>query len=169
MNTQEDKQEKKERRAVMSGRLSYILATFFLVGLVPFAPGTFGSAAGMTAYLLLNYIFCSKAMLLIFTVLLFFFGVYVSNSVSSDTSSNDPSYIVIDEVVGIFIAMLFITELSVFSCCLAFALFRLFDIAKPYPVNKCESFPGGWGIMLDDAAAGLLAGVLNLTVLTVFM
>ena len=158
MNTQEEKQEKKEKRAELSGRLSYVLATFFLVGLIPFAPGTFGSAAGLIAYLLLNIVFCSKAILLVITVLLFFFGVYVSDSVSSDSSSKDPSYIVIDEVVGIFIAMLFINELSVFSCCIAFVFFRLFDIVKPYPVNKCESLPGGWGIMLDDVAAGLFAG-----------
>jgi phosphatidylglycerophosphatase A len=71
----------------------------------------------------------------------------------------DDQRIVIDEIVGFQVAMLpvAITELNI---CAAFVLFRIFDIWKPFPVNKLQDLPGGLGVVMDDVGAGIYAGVI---------
>jgi phosphatidylglycerophosphatase A len=70
----------------------------------------------------------------------------------------DPSCVVIDEVVGIQIALVG-AEPTLLGVCVAFFLFRLFDIIKPFPIHRLQSLPGGWGIVADDALAGLYARI----------
>ena len=73
---------------------------------------------------------------------------------------NDPSMIVIDEAAGLSLTLAF-AEMSLMSVFLGFVLFRFFDIAKPWPVSWLEKrFSGAFGIMIDDIAAGLIAGIL---------
>ncbi len=75
-----------------------------------------------------------------------------------DHSTPDPSIIVIDEIVGMWITMLLIPK-TVPAIVIGFVLFRLFDIIKPYPAKQLEHIPSGWGIMLDDVVAGIYANI----------
>ena len=75
---------------------------------------------------------------------------------ASAGGNSDPPEVVIDEVVGIWIALAGISTGNLHLAA-AFLFFRLFDIWKPGPINRLQALPGGWGIMLDDVAAGLLA------------
>lgn len=71
---------------------------------------------------------------------------------------HDPSIIVIDEIVGMLVALAFLPKTATVVV-LTFVMFRLFDIVKPFPVRNLERIPAGWGIMLDDVAAGVYANV----------
>ena len=75
----------------------------------------------------------------------------------------DPSCIIMDEILGQSLALLF-APLSFLNVAIAFSAFRFFDIVKPFPVRRCERFPGGLGILMDDLMAGLYAGILLLLI-----
>jgi len=140
----------------MVKNLSKILATFFYIGYIPCAPGTVASAVGVLLYIVIEspFILYISAFLII-TVL----GFIVSGSVEKMLGMKDPACIVIDEVAGILLA-LFLLPLKWPVLIAAFILFRVFDIFKPYPVNKFENFKGGTGIMLDDLMAGLYTNLI---------
>jgi phosphatidylglycerophosphatase A len=93
------------------------------------------------------------------TAALFGLGVAVATQVERTTRRKDPSVVVIDEVVGMLVA-LFALPLRAGDVLVAFLCFRIFDIAKPFPLRRLEAQPGGWGIMLDDLVAGLYTNVL---------
>ncbi len=96
---------------------------------------------------------------------LFFVGVAVSARVKSEDDP-DPSKVVIDEVVGQLAALLILAPVEWWYVLAAFVLFRIFDVLKPLDIRRLEAIGGGWGIMLDDLAAGLLAAaVINVAVL----
>ncbi len=142
----------------MQGRWAWWVATVGGVGASPWAPGTVGSLVGVAlgwgagrALTPLWY--------LAGTVLLFGLGVAAATRVERDAHRKDPSVVVIDEVVGMLVA-LFAVPLRAAAVLAAFLCFRVFDIAKPFPLRRLEARPGGWGIMLDDLVAGLYANVL---------
>jgi len=120
------------------------------------APGTWGSLLA----LLLWWVLFSDAGLLIFLVAIFVatgFGVWACGRTAKALGTEDHSAIVWDEFVGLWIACFALPGGWVWAA-VAFALFRLFDIWKPWPVGWCDrNVKGGWGIMLDDVVAGLLA------------
>ena len=87
------------------------------------------------------------------------FGVYTSSITENKLKKKDPGVIVIDEWVGQWIALLFLPKSFLWGL-VAFALFRLFDIWKPYPINILDKLKKGWGIMLDDVLAGIYALVI---------
>ena len=87
---------------------------------------------------------------------LFFLGVWAAKRVDMATHSHDNQQTVIDEIVGMLITLIFM-EKKILWLAIGFILFRLFDIFKPYPVRLAEKFPHGWGVMMDDVAAGLYA------------
>ena len=93
-------------------------------------------------------------------IVIFLVGVIVSTIVSDEENNSDPSKVVIDEWVGMWIALLMIPNEWLWLG-IAFLLFRIFDIVKVYPANRFEHLPGGWGIMMDDVVAGLYAGVIT--------
>ena len=136
-----------------------MLATWFGVGRLPRAPGTFGTLAAVPlAFMLwapglpwvmpLGALFVTAA------------GVVASGVAASSAGLKDPQHVVIDEVAGYLVACSF--GPPGWRCALlAFVFFRIFDIWKPWPVRRLEALPGGWGIMADDIAAGVLAGVLT--------
>ena len=128
------------------------------LGLIPLDPGTFGSIGGLAiGFIIKQYTVQPNLYLVLLIVLFTLTGVYCSNKIIPEWG-NDPSRIVIDEIVGMWISMLFLpTNIIVFVA--AFVLFRLFDIYKPLFIRKFEAFPLGWGIMLDDVAAGCVANV----------
>lgn len=146
----------------------YALATFFYVGRFPVMPGTAGSAVGFFLFLGLHLFFHSRLIFVLLALGLFFIGVYVSGRVQTEMGKRDPKCVVIDEVAGIFIALLFLPKLSFIGLSSAFILFRLFDIFKLFLIRRLEDIQGGWGIMLDDALAGIYAGVIAFFASSVF-
>jgi len=134
------------------------LATCFRIGYLPLAPGTWGSASAVIAWRLLPEMDLFRLSLII--IVIFLVGVNASSIVSNKERDSDPSKVVIDEWVGMWIALLMIPNEWVWLG-IAFLLFRVFDIIKVYPANRFERLPGGWGIMMDDVVAGLYAGVVT--------
>ena len=137
----------------MKIKLAHFFASVFYIGKLPLAPGTGGSLVALLVWLLIlpNI---SSFTLIVLIVIIFGFGVYISSIVENELGENDPSLVVIDEWVGQWIALLFLPY-SIKWGIIAFGLFRLFDIWKPYPIRKLDEINGGWGIMLDDVLAGI--------------
>lgn len=139
----------------------HVLAFGFGSGLAPKAPGTVGTLAAVPLYLLLAPLALwqySVVLLLSFAV-----GVYLCHKTAHDLGVHDHPGIVWDEFVGYWITML-MAPAGWAWIVIGFVLFRLFDIAKPWPINWLDKrVAGGFGIMIDDVLAGLLAcGVLQL-------
>ena len=142
----------------------------WIVGRVPVMPGTCSSAVALllAPFLFLPLSFAARCVLL---VAFFLFGSLITNKAERILGVKDPPELCIDEVLGMWLALTPFDEPSPWLMLTAFLLFRIFDIAKPWPVNASEHWlPGGFGIMLDDAVAGFLAmfGTWLLTVLKVF-
>lgn len=138
--------------------VSYWVATWFRVGFWPKMPGTWGSLMAIPAAALLYLAFGLKG-LMISTLITFILGIFASYFVLFTTIDSDPSFIVIDEVVGQWL-VLWIAGTDIRFWFLAFLLFRVFDILKPYPIKKIESyfedgtqFSKATGIMVDDIVA----------------
>jgi phosphatidylglycerophosphatase A len=130
--------------------LATFVATFLYTGFFPFAPATFA-----TAVFLLLYWFVPGGEWLVHWVALVVTTVVSIPAATrvEKTRGKDPSCVVIDEVVGIQIALVG-TEPTLAGVVAAFFLFRLFDIWKPFPIDRLQSLPGGRGIVADDALAG---------------
>lgn len=135
-----------------------LVSTFFGVGFCPKAPGTAASAVAVIAYGLAVR-FLPWPWYLFFLVALFFLGRATSSAYAAELGEEDPRRVVIDEALGQFLA-LFLVPGRWLPMLLAFGFFRFFDIIKPYPIRRLEKLPGGWGIMADDAAAGLVSAAL---------
>lgn len=124
-------------------------------GLVPKAPGTFGSLAAIPFLWLLAPLPTWAYILAL--LLSFLFGVWCCQSASDAMGVHDHGGIVFDEFVGVWIT-LFAIPLNALNLLLGFALFRLFDILKPWPIKWLDQkVSGGFGIMIDDVLAGLFA------------
>jgi phosphatidylglycerophosphatase A len=132
------------------------VATGGYSGYARIVPGTVGSLVGLLLYL--PAAASPIAARLTAVVVVFFLGVFASTRVATIWRIKDPHPIVIDEIVGMWISLLFVPfELVYFFG--AFVVFRLFDIVKPFPARQAEWLMGGWGIMLDDVAAGVYANL----------
>ena len=138
-------------------RLAVLLATVAYCGYFPIAPGTVGSAAGLVVYLLVWWTQSPilEAGLIVFT---FAAGTWAATHAERYFGGIDPGPVVVDEVLGMLVTLAFIPV--GWSAALAgFVLFRVFDVIKPYPANRLEKFHGGFGIMADDAMAGIYANL----------
>ncbi|KTD30901.1 phosphatidylglycerophosphatase A [Legionella moravica] len=134
---------------------AYFIAFGFGSGLMPVAPGTWGTLAAVPLYLLMMN--THWGIYLALTILAFILGVWVSDKVSRDLGLHDYKGIVWDEVVGYLLTM-FLAPKGVLWMILGFILFRLFDIWKPQPVRYIDQkVHGGLGIMLDDVGAAVPA------------
>ena len=127
------------------------VATFFYLGKLPFAPGSWGSLGALLLWLLLPVTFSVHLTVI---VILFVLGIYSSNKMAIYMEDHDPSEVVIDEVVGMGISLFMLPHILGLYL-LAFILFRIFDIYKPFFIDRTQNLSGGWGIMLDDVLAGL--------------
>ena len=138
--------------------LSKSISTFFGIGFIPFAPGTLTSIVIILLYKYYLYKLSWPVYALIL-ILLFFIGVYASTDYSTALNKKDPRKIVVDEALGQLLVLFRMSDawFPVLSC---FVLFRIFDIAKPFPIRRIEKLPAGWGIMLDDVVAAVYAGVI---------
>ena len=139
--------------------LRHMILSWFGCGLSPRAPGTVGSLGALPLGAALQWSF-GPAVLVYAAMALFFAGWWIAAVHLRDGfDGEDPQWIVVDEVVGQWIAMAAL-PLHPLTLILAFALFRLFDIAKPWPVSWADTRVGGaLGIMLDDLLAGLYAAI----------
>jgi phosphatidylglycerophosphatase A len=133
-----------------------ILATFFGVGYLPYFPGTWASMVGVGIYFLLRNNFTIYISL---TVVIFLLGFLVALRAEQRFAQKDSRFIVIDELAAILILLALIPS-ETFIIFLAFIIFRIFDIIKPYPIKKIENFSGSWGIMLDDIVAAFYTLIL---------
>ena len=139
-----------------------IAATWFWVGLLPKAPGTWGSAAALPfAWVLMSL--GGSQVLLAAAIICFFGGWWASAVYVARTQASDPSEVVIDEVAGQWL-VLAAAPLDPLPYLVGFALFRLFDVWKPWPVSWADRrIGGGLGVMVDDILAagyGLIGMIL---------
>ena len=138
--------------------ISRFLATFFYIGYFPKAPGTFASI--FTAVLIFVFQDISILWQGIIIILLLLIGKFTSAYLENKLNIEDPQYIVIDEVLGMWIAVFALPRiLSVVI--VGFILFRIFDIWKPWIIDEIQSVKNGWGVMLDDLIAGVFALTIN--------
>ena len=135
-------------------KISEWIATCFKIGYLPLAPGTWGSIFAV----LLWWVFLKDLNLYFFGLIIFLFfiiGIFSSDIMIDELGDNDPSYIIIDELVGQWLALLFLPE-GLINIAISFILFRFFDIIKPWPIPLIEKLPKGLGVMSDDVAAGFI-------------
>jgi phosphatidylglycerophosphatase A len=136
--------------------IARLIATWFYCGYSPAAPGTVGSAAAiLIAWILHAYAGQPAVAFAFFGVALAIPGIWAADVTARNMNLKDPGLVVVDEVVGQWITLAGATAVNWHSWLLAFALFRIFDIWKPAPVRQLEKLPGGFGIVLDDAMAGV--------------
>lgn len=141
-------------------RFSYLIATFFFIGKFPFGPGTVASLISLPIYyLMVNNIPLYIAVLAGVIII----GILSSRSVAVASGDEDPSYVVIDEVAGMGVSLLFASQ-NILYFFVAFILFRIFDIFKLPFIKKVEHIGGGVGIMLDD----ILSGIITFIIMIVF-
>ena len=136
-------------------QLVLFLATGLHVGKIPLAPGTFGTLWGIPLGCLLHGLSLPWLAGAVTAVVLV--SVWLAGRAAAVIGEKDPSMVVTDEIAGMAVS------LCMFPCSpgyviACFFLFRLFDIWKPWPVDRLEELPGGWGIVMDDIMAGLMAG-----------
>ena len=146
-------------------RLAEAIATLAGLGRVRYAPGTWGSLAGLVLAWWLTPAdagltwwpasFAYGALLIIGSLV----GVFAANQSARTAGRTDPSHVIVDECLGMLWSVAGLPRhLGLWLLGLIF--FRLFDITKPGPIRRLEQLPGGWGIMADDVAAGLLTNLL---------
>ncbi|MDD3732001.1 MAG: phosphatidylglycerophosphatase A [candidate division Zixibacteria bacterium] len=141
----------------MKEKLAIILATGFGWGFFPVVAGTVGT---IPAWLVAFYLVGDKPLVLsLLTIITFIIAVW-SAGVAEKIYGHDAKKIVIDEWAGMFVTLLFL-PFSLTSYLVAFFAFRFFDVAKIPPASQMERLPRGWGITLDDIAAGIYANLLT--------
>jgi phosphatidylglycerophosphatase A len=146
---------------------AWTVATFFGAGLGKPGPGTWGSVAAVLLWAAVAWGLHPAAQTLLFTLLAgialsLVFGIPAATIAARESGRKDPQFVVVDEVAGQWIALIG-SRADWRHALIALILFRIFDITKPFPVRQLERLPEGWGIVLDDVAAGLYAlGVASL-------
>lgn len=140
---------------------AWAVATFFGAGLGKPGPGTWGSVAAVllwAAYASLVHPTPQTLLIALLVGIMFSIalGVPAATIAARESGRDDPGFVVIDEVAGQWIALLF-SPFDWRNALIALALFRIFDIVKPPPARQLESLTAGWGIVFDDVAAGLYA------------
>ncbi len=139
-------------------KVSESLSTVFGIGRAPFAPGTVASAFALVIGWPIAVI-GGRGYLLLAGIVVAAIGAWASELYVRDMKEPDPSECVIDEVCGQWIALAF-APVSWVAYVVAFVLFRVFDIVKPWPISRLERLPGGLGVMADDLGAAVATGIL---------
>jgi phosphatidylglycerophosphatase A len=147
-----------EQRRLLLATPAGWLACGFGSGLAPVAQGTFGSLAAIVPWLLLRLL---PMQLYVFAVVVAFaVGVWACGVAGRAVGVDDHRSIVWDEFVGMWIALIPVVSADWWSVIIGFALFRLFDVWKPWPIRKLDrQLKGGVGVMVDDVVAGVFAAV----------
>lgn len=140
----------------MKKALAYVLGTWFGCGFVPLAPGTAGTLGAIPLYLAIRSY--GPLVVLLVALALGIIGVWAAGQVVVHTAQHDPQIVVIDEVVGVLVTLAAATPTWT-SVVFGFVLFRIFDQWKPWPARALEALPGGFGVVMDDVAAGVWGAV----------
>lgn len=162
----------------MNQKIVKNLGTWFGLGDMKKAPGTYGTLGGIPIYIFLNYIrkffpnnMVYNSFYFIFLMTFFVLAVYVSDICEKEIyKKKDPQQVVIDEVLG-FLTTLFLinpvgAKQNIVAIILAFIIFRVLDITKIGPINHSQNFENGVGVVLDDFLAGMLGNFLLVTIWT---
>ncbi len=141
-----------------------LFATGLGIGLIPKAPGTFGSLLGPPLVLGMLWLNLSLPVYLLVSAVLFLVGVYLCDRGSQIIGRDDPGCIVFDEIGAFTVVLLPVFYLPLdlrffWYSVIGFLWFRLFDIWKPWPVRYFDRIHGGWGIMSDDYVAAVMAAI----------
>ncbi|RIK94469.1 MAG: phosphatidylglycerophosphatase A [Proteobacteria bacterium] len=140
--------------------MARLIATWFGVGRLPKAPGTWGSLAALFLGVPILLQPHGAALLLTGSLIVFAVGIWAARTYAQSIGVKDPKEVVVDEVAGQWLALTVANPYDPLTLILAFALFRLFDILKPWPISVLDRrLPGGLGIMADDMAAGGVAAL----------
>jgi len=141
-----------------------VIATALGAGYSPVAPGTCGAIVACLLYWFGGDFNTMSLGLII--VIAFVLGLITSTKLEAEyiahvgsEKGHDPQFIVIDEFVGMMIALVALPK-SILITILSFVLFRFFDIVKPFPIKQSQKLPSGWGIMMDDILAGLCSNII---------
>lgn len=141
----------------LTNRVCLVFSTFFGLGFVPWAPGTVATLGAVAVVLFLDYaggaVFYS-----VFTAAIIVLSFPLVGRSARILGTDDPPQVVIDEVCGFCVCMLFVPVEPLYLV-MGFLLFRFFDILKPPPVGNAESLPGSYGIVMDDVVAGVLSNL----------
>ncbi len=140
----------------MKNYIKYI-PTFGPVGYLP-APGTCGTAVTFVALYLIKFNYFSWGTQLASTAVMFLASSLLISYLLRYFNSQDPSEIILDELVGSMAAVCFMVP-TIPNYIMAFVLFRLFDIFKPFGIKQFEKLPGGWGVVTDDLVAGIMSNL----------
>lgn len=142
----------------MLNKLLINIATLFGIGKISRAPGTLATLATIPLW----YVMAQSGPIIYMTITFLFFplGVWAAQAYENHAGTHDSKEIVIDEVVGFLITMTWL-PITWQSVVLGFCLFRFFDIVKPPPIRQLDQkIPGGFGVMVDDVAAGIISSIL---------
>jgi phosphatidylglycerophosphatase A len=139
-------------------RLGVFIATCAHIGYAPFAPGTFGSAVGLVVYYLVRRQASTTIELATIGVVLVI-GLWSATEAEHHFGGIDPGPVVIDEVVGMLITLA-LHPVNVLGAITGFVIFRVLDVVKPWPARRLEHLPGGFGVVLDDAMAGIYGNLM---------
>ena len=152
---------------------SHLISTFFGVGLLPFAPGTWGSLVALLLFYLLIFFQLSFSVFTLILLLFSLISIITCEIATKNLTNRDQKSIVVDEISGLWTSFLFIPLLGLYdfsnsewqegtflATFILFLSFRFFDILKPHPISFVDrNFKTGFGIVLDDLVAGVFAGL----------
>ena len=137
------------------------------IGLIPFAPGTFGSIFAWLVFVIMSHF----VNMLIYTIAIVFIAIWVCEKASVNLIQKDHKSIVIDELAGMWVALVPVIYFAsnqferIIYVCLALVFFRVFDILKPFPISYFDKkYKNGFGIVLDDIIAGIFSGILSVLI-----
>ncbi len=141
---------------MVSWRASLFISTLFYIGYIPVAPGTVGTFMAFLLYDFLKPSFYVQIMLIPFTYLV---GVFTAQRAETILQETDSPKIIIDEFLGYMVSV-FMLDMTWKNLVMAFILFRIFDILKPFPIKYIEKrLRGGYAVMTDDIIAGIYTGI----------
>ena len=154
-----EKHDPEELPRELAGKASFLdklITTGLGSGLSPAAPGTIGSVLGLIIYFIPGF---EKVFIILPAIILFFIWGTVAAGRMEKEYGHDPSRVVIDEIVAMWVSLVFIPK-RLFLIAIAFLIFRMLDIFKPFPANYFDKKTGGLWIMMDDFVCGIYANIL---------
>lgn len=137
-------------------RLAKLIGTFFYAGFFPLIPGTFASAIGVLIFYFLKDNLIASLSVTLFLIILGFLTCAQAEELFKE---KDPKYIVIDEVSGMCLSLLFLPYYDYKVFIFGFLVFRIFDTLKPFPIDRIQDLKGSGGIMSDDLLAALYTNI----------
>ncbi len=147
-----------------------VLGSVLGVGFIPWMPGTFGTLVAALVYLSLSESWLTQLPQLAFfalvLVILYFAGVFITGRAERKLG-HDAGSIVLDEFIAYFICVLLLPK-TILTAVYTFAVFRVFDIAKPQPIRLSQKLKGGWGVMTDDVLAAVFTNIFMQILIRVF-